>query len=68
MTDANTIRYEATDIDPDISGNVPFLIMDTAENGRLTVWMRRPVFDALFERMRHALDQERLSNPRPKGS
>ena len=57
MIEPNVIRFEATDIDPDLSSNLAMLVMDTAKDGRVTVWMRRPVFVALFERMRLALDQ-----------
>ena len=59
----NVIRFEAKDIDPELSADLAMLVMDTAKDGRVTVWMQRPVFLALFERMRLALDQGRNANP-----
>ncbi len=65
MTDANTIRFQATDIDPSAEADLALLTFQTAENGRVTVWMKRPVFDALFVRMQHVLEQEHSSTQPP---
>ncbi len=61
----NVIRFEAKDVDPDLSGDLAMLVMDTAKDGQVTVWMERPVFVALFERMRLALDEEQLTDQPP---
>ncbi|MGE0749172.1 MAG: hypothetical protein AB7K64_01125 [Variibacter sp.] len=58
MSESNVIRFEAKDIEPNVSGDLALLVMDTAKDGQVTVWMRRPVFAALFERMRLALDDK----------
>lgn len=64
MTEPNVIRFEAKEIEPNISGHLAMLMMDTAQDGQVTVWMQRPVFVALFEQMRLALEQEGGSAPR----
>ena len=51
MTEPTVIRFEATDIDPDLTDDHALLVMETAENGRVAIHMQRTVFVALFERM-----------------
>ena len=60
MTKVNVIRFEATDIAPGLSEDTAFLTMDTKEDGRVTVHMKRPVFELLFESMQLALNEEAL--------
>ena len=57
MAKPTVIRFEATDIDPSVSESLAILVMETVEDGRIAIHMRRPVFVALFERMRVALEQ-----------
>jgi hypothetical protein len=59
-------RFEAKDVEPSISGKTAMLLIDTVKDGRVTVWMKRRTFVALFARMRLALDQDRAANPGSK--
>ena len=66
MTDATTTRFEATAIVSAIGEECAFLTMQT-DQGRIAVYMQWPVFEALFQQMKYALDQVSGANrPTPK--
>ena len=56
MIEAVDIRYEATDISPQIEGDLAVLVMVT-EKGRVAVHMQRAVFLGLHAEMKQALEQ-----------
>ena len=64
MPAPTVIRFEATEIEPSLMNGHAMLIMTTKE-GRIGVVMQRPVFDALFVQMRHALVQGTHDDPPP---
>lgn len=65
MTEPTTIRFEATDLDAEIAGELGLLMVDTLLEGRVVVHAPTVVFERLFERLRVALEQARLSSLDP---
>jgi hypothetical protein len=65
MTEPTVIRFEATEIEPALSGDLGFLTMQTRE-GKIVVWMRRPVFEHLAEQMRNVLVADIHNDPSHK--
>ena len=64
MPEPTVIRFEATEIEADLTGDIGILLMKTQE-GRVAVHMHRCVFAALCEQMRHALAEE-VKNDQPQ--
>lgn len=55
MIESTVIRFEASDIEPAIDDDLGLLVMQTTQDGRVAIHMRRDVFVSLFERMQIAL-------------
>ena len=56
MIEAVDIRYEATDIIPQLEGNQAVLVM-VMDKGRVAVRMQRAVFLGLHAEIKQALEQ-----------
>jgi hypothetical protein len=57
------IRFEATNFAADANQEMGVLVMETEKQGHVAIHMQRAVFDALFERMRFALEQSTALDP-----
>ena len=63
MSASRVTRFEATEIGADANQEVALLLIETKQSGRVVVHMQRAVFDSLFGRMQHALEQSTALDP-----
>jgi hypothetical protein len=58
MPEPTVIRFEATEALADLLDDQTAMLTMQTKEGRIAVWMKRPVFVSLFREMQHALGQE----------
>jgi hypothetical protein len=66
VTEANVIRFEANQIEPDMLGEIGMLLVDSGTIGRVTIWMQRAVFERLFSQMQNVLEKRKINAPDPE--